>query len=75
MIDAIREKTLKRLFDYITQDFEIWKRVQRPFSKLCHKDGLFIKKKKKETTERSLDRTYFKPNVVIKVCLFPQARS
>lgn len=54
MIDAIREKTLKRLFDYITQDFEIWKRVQRPFSKLCHKDGLFIKKKKKKTQQNEV---------------------
>ena len=74
MIDAIREKTLKRLSDYITQDFEI-SRSATFFSNYAIKMDYLSKKKKKDTTERSLDRTYFKPNVVIKVCLFPQARS
>ena len=73
MIDAIREKTLKRLFDY-TRIL----RFENAFSDLFQNYAIkmdYLSKKKKETTERSLDRTYFKPNVVIKVCLFPQARS
>ena len=46
MIDAIREKTLKRLSDYITQDFEI-SRSATFFSNYAIKMDYLSKKKKK----------------------------